>query len=441
MNRREFSRLTLTLTPRILVGMVVFALAGNARGVVTEDVKKSDVMAAYAATIAADVKQSVAALVSGTGSAAARDELVRNASMRTDGPGVSTATPAYLDAYAEALNKELLPLAQNSNLSVRLNAAIVAARVAQVANNARLSESIVGFVNDKSDPVVLWGIRGSLRVLPSLLKLPAGAKHALLQAIVDAMKKHPEGVATGWIANDAYTALTLDFNVNRKALTPAMIAGTIDAMQNLLAVRLDRYKIEVPPNTAADRIGTNYLTDGTVWATQNAQQQTRTVQLASDLLSLAAQQLEAQAKTNNTADVGELADTINRTAKAMSVAASAANQPGIVSALQPATLIQRLTPPAQIIESVRGVYAAIKASPKFNGITEPPRIQGTKAAPTPTTAPTDVAPGTVNPPPPPPPLPPVVTPPAGGGAGRPGGGTGPGAGPGTVPPRTAPPAR
>jgi hypothetical protein len=441
MNRREFAR----LTPKILVGMLAFALAGSARAAVPEDVKKADVMNAYLATIAADVKQEVATLVAGTGSAVARDALVKNASMRTDAPGVSTATPAYLDAYADALNKELLPLAQNPNLTVRLNAAIVAARVAQVANNARLADSMVAFVNDKSDPVVLWGIRGSLRVLPSLLKLPAGPKHPLLTAIVDAVKKHPEGVAAGWIANDAYTALTLDFNANRKALTPTMIAGTVDAVQNLLAVRLDRYKVEVPPNTAADRLGTTYLTDTTVWGVQSPQQQTRTVQLASDLLSLAAQQLEAQSKANNAADVGELAITINWTAKALSVAAAAANQPAIVSALQPATLIQKMTPPSQIMENVKGVYAAIKASPKFNTITEAPKIQGTKAAPVPTTAPTDL-PGAaaVNPPPPPPP--PVIPPPAtptgpGGAAPRPGGPGPGGAGPGTAPPRPAPPAR
>jgi hypothetical protein len=421
--------------------MLVVALAGSAWGAVPEDVKKSDVMNAYTATIAADVKQAIASLVGGTGGASARDELVRNAQMKADGPGVSMATPAYLDAYADILANELLPLAQNPNLTVRLYAAIIAARVAQVANNTRLADTCQAFVNDKSDPVVLWGIRGARWVIPSLLKNPLAAKHTLLPAVVDAVKKHSEGVAAGWIAGDAYSALSLD-GVNRKQITAAMFAGTIDPVQNLLAARLDRYKVEVPANTRSDQAGVSYLTDGTVWATQTPQQQTRTMQLLSDLISLAAQQLEAQAKNNNNTDVADLAQTINWTAKGISVAAGAANQPGIVSAVQPATIITRSTPVPQIMEAVNGVYPAIKASAKFSTVTEPPKIQGTKAAPAPATAPSELPPGTTVPPPPPPPPPPPVPAPTGGtGAPGPAGAPRPG-GPGAAtPPRPTPPAR
>ncbi len=39
--------------------------------------------------------------------------------------GQPNATAAYLDAYTQALNTQLLPLAQSSNVHARLNAAIV----------------------------------------------------------------------------------------------------------------------------------------------------------------------------------------------------------------------------------------------------------------------------------------------------------------------------
>src|SRR5688572_25720939 len=87
----------------------------------------------------------------------ARNALVNEAMVN----GLPQATAAYLDFYAQALNQALLPLAQHPSPRVRLNAAIVAAEVARIANNIHLAPVAAAFLNDKSDGIVLWGMKAA----------------------------------------------------------------------------------------------------------------------------------------------------------------------------------------------------------------------------------------------------------------------------------------
>jgi hypothetical protein len=420
----------------MIFAALVIAAGSIARGEIPVTVKTADDVTQSASAIAQTIKANVDRLKGGE--PAAREALVSDALINNQiKEGTSTASPAFLDAYADALNRELLPLAQEKNVAVRLNAAIVAARVAQLANNARLADAITAFAKDKSEPVALWGIRGARWVIPALLRGPfANPKHALIATVVDAVKSHPEGQGSGWLAMDAYDALTMDVfdQARRKKLTPQMLAASVEPLQNLLAVRLDQYKVGVPASASAERSGTRYLTDAAVWQLETPAQQTRTVQLLSDLMSLAAQ----QAQQANPGDLSELAVTISFAAKGLSVAAEGAQQPGIVDALKAATAIAKGTSPQQIQAAVQAVYPAIKASSKFSAVTPPPAVQDHKAAPAPASAPSTLpagaGPSTLPPPPPLPPAPepaapPVRQPPAGGPANRPPGGT---------PPRTPP---
>src|SRR5689334_1207421 len=54
-------------------------------------------------------------------------------------PTAPAPSDQFLDVYAEVLNKQLQPLAKSDNVRVRLNIAIIAARVAEKAHNVRLS--------------------------------------------------------------------------------------------------------------------------------------------------------------------------------------------------------------------------------------------------------------------------------------------------------------
>jgi hypothetical protein len=410
MNRREFGRANFGL---LLI--VMLALAPTAWGnAIPNEVKQADDVSAYQTSITEAVKASVADLAAGKEEA--RDELINDALLPGQlNNGMSTASPAYLDAFDAALNTALVDLAKNNELSVRLNAAIVAARVAGLSNNTRLADAIQAFVEDKSDAVVLWGVRGARAIIPDLLRGPfKNPNHPLITAVVDSVNKHKDGVAAGWIATAAYDALALDlFNQNHGGrVTPDMISGTIEPLQKLMAERLDQYKVEVPPDTAADRTGASYLTDGGVWAAQTPEQQVRTMQLLSNLLSLAAQQAQAQSKTENSTDIGELLNTVQLTARAISVAAQNAGEPALVSAVSPVTALSKAMPPAKALKLVEAVYPAFKQTTKFTNVTEPPTIQATKAAPPPASAPTKLPPGMaapLPPPPPPPPPPPTET--------------------------------
>ncbi|HEX8525028.1 MAG TPA: hypothetical protein VF669_22445 [Tepidisphaeraceae bacterium] len=433
MNRRELWPPTSKLT----VGLLICLLTSSIWATPIPDATKSLAALTPADTtaISSALQSSIEALVQGT--PRAREDLIGNALIGGQlNAGASTASPAFLSALATELDKQLLPLAKNQNLTIRLNAAIVAARVAQYANNAQLANTVLAFVNDQAEPVTLWGVRGARWIIPNLLGGPfANPKHQLISAVVNAVKAHPEGIAAGWIASDAYEALGLDLNdPNRaKKVTPAMIAGTVEPMQNLLAVRADLYKTQVPANTVADRSGMNYLVNARVWTAQNAQQQTRTVQLLSDLMSLAVQQAVAQAQANNASDASELLLTVSQAAKALSVAAAGAQEPALNNAVTPATAIGKTTSAEQAASLVNAVFPAIRTSAKFKTVNEPPKIQGTKAAPPTTLAPTTMPEGGTPPPPPPPPPPPT----GGGTTGLPGATIPPV--PGQTGPRPAPP--
>jgi hypothetical protein len=414
----------------VLVGQVglLSLFVTPALGQIGNDIKTASNVTGNAPAIAATVKKDVAALAASP-NATTRNVLISNAMV----PG-SAASVAFLDAYTISLNTELQALEKDPNLAVRLNGAIVAAQVAEKANNARLAEAITAFVNDKSEPVAMWGLRGAKWVIPSLIKPPVNnPKHPLFDAIINAVKTHHTGLASGWIATDAYSALALELNPSnaKDRPTPAMLTAMITPVQNVLAVRIDQYKEGVPASPTADAIGTGFLSHPAVWPVQTPAQQLRTLQLYSDLLSLAAQQLAAP--SINETDKNELTTVIKLVGSAIAVTAPA-NSP-LAAASKQTNTVGRAMPPAQIQQIVDGIYPALIKDPKYKTLTAPPKIVDTKPAPAPATAPTTLptGPGTEAPIPPPPPVPPPsVPPPAAGGAA-------PGPGPGRPPPGGARP--
>ena len=193
----------------------------------------------------------------------------------------------------------------------------------------------------------------------------------MIQSIVPAVQAHSEGVAAGAIAVDAYNALALDLltPARRKLATPDVIKSTIEPIQSLLAARLALYRKGIPPQPAAETRGTSYLTNGAIWSVQTPTQQVRSMQLMSDLLSLAAQQSKA-AK-----DPSELILTIVHTAKAMSVAADASGAPQISQVLLPLTQLKGGTSPDEVLRLVNGVYPVIKGVVRFAAVTPPPTVE------------------------------------------------------------------
>ena len=62
-----------------------------------------------------------------------------------------------------------MPIAQNPDVRVRLNAAIICAGVARKTGGARLTRSTAAFLKDPSDAVALWGLQSAKYVIPALV--------------------------------------------------------------------------------------------------------------------------------------------------------------------------------------------------------------------------------------------------------------------------------
>ena len=293
--------------------------------------------------------------------------------------GQPSASATYLDVYAQTLNQQLLPLTKHPSARVRLNAAIVTANVAVIANNIHLAPTALAFLSDQSDAIVLWGMKAARAIIPAELAFPGQFNAALTNAIVPTVVKHSHGQVAGAIALEAYAALSID--VWGRNPPPAQINPMIPHMLTLLHERLKLYIKGVPPSPRAEQTGTNFLTNPKVWPLLNKDQQVEAMQAIVDLISLAGQQAQAA----NPGDFFELVQTIQRAASGVSTVLP----PNSAQALAPAAaLVPGKDSKATVQQAVQGVLQAVKAVPQFGQLKDPPQIQGTEAAPPPAAAPT-----------------------------------------------------
>jgi hypothetical protein len=118
-------------------------------------------------------------------------------------------------------------------------------------------------------------------------------------------------------------------------------------------------------------------------------QQVQTLQLYSDLLSLAAQQLAVP--TINEKDRDELITMVKLVGSAIAVTADP-NSP-LAIASKGVMDIQKALPPDQILLRVNALHPAILKTPKFAAVKPPPKIVDHKPAPAPATEPTTLPAG------------------------------------------------
>ena len=311
--------------------------------------------------------------------ARARNALINEAMVN----GLPNATPTYLDAYAQAVNTQLLPLAQHPSPRVRLNAAIVTADVARISNNIELAPAALAFMNDKSEAVVLWGMKAARWIIPAQLRVPVGGFNKnLADAIVPAVQKHSKGHVAGAIVTEAYDALTLDVLDQQMfaKVMPQQVAQIAPYVLALLQSRVALYQKGVPPAPTADATGTRFLTDPKTWPTLG-QQQVAAVQAMSDVIALAAQ----QAQTANAGDRIELALLVRQAGLAAATLAPAAQGTAIQQA---ANYNPAQATPQQVAAVAEGVKAGLKATPQFANLKPAPAIVGNAPAPPPASAPT-----------------------------------------------------
>ncbi|HET6251709.1 MAG TPA: hypothetical protein VFE47_28750 [Tepidisphaeraceae bacterium] len=268
------------------------------------------------------------------------------------------ASTGFLDAYALSLNAHLLPLTKNKDARVRLNAAIVAARVAAKAKNGRLAPVTLALLKDSSDAVVLWALQSAKFVVPPLLAIQ-DSKDAddLGKAVVQAAQTH----TTPSVIEEAYHTLLLDPTPQGPSLVGDISPKVLSSfLQNTLALYDFRVKLydtepEPPKDSQLDTAATVFLTSDKVWGVQTKAQQGQTLAL---MLALA----RGAAKQNAAVPSPEMFDVVKRTGQALSVVAN--RMPGQKEFSDAAKKLSQLpnsASPDEINPALDSLEAAIKA--------------------------------------------------------------------------------
>jgi hypothetical protein len=287
----------------------------------------------------------------------ARDKLTTGA----NAVGTETASADYQSQYAGTMNDALLPLTKNADMRTRLLAGVVAGRVAERMNNARLEPVAVALLNDKSDAVVLWGMRTARYVLPWILQNPM-QKSALPDAMANALLNHPRIP----IANDAYEGA----NLPPQTSGPTLLAAAQQVI-HMLHARVQVYEKTCPVDPSADATGTTFLSS-TAWSVLPAGQRLDSAQQISDLMSVMAQRCLADGPSSFPRIIAGLQPV----AAAVFVIGNADQAPGVVNAARPVALqhFQANTPPQDILTLVQKVYPALVSVPEFSKLQAPPKV-------------------------------------------------------------------
>ena len=227
-----------------------FAAAAASGALIPSNIKSSSSPSAFHGLIVDAINKEAAALATGNPTAVktARDHLIAEA----EGHEGVVATPEYQAEYAADLVPALSPLLTNRSWLVRLNAAVVAGRVADIVHVAGVADQFAklsaAMLKDKRTEVVIWGMKTAKFVLGSLLQKNGNAD-GFAKLIVATVKAHPD---SGPIVEEAYGALTLEPYQNLGqigTLTSAVLPALLDLMQ----LRTEQYRSQdLPPSPMAE---------------------------------------------------------------------------------------------------------------------------------------------------------------------------------------------
>ncbi len=307
---------------------------------------------------------------------AGREKLVTEASSAGSPP----ASPDYQRIYATTLNGALTPVLSSPNVAARLNAAIAVARIAEKTSSAALAPAVTTLLADKSEAVRLWALRAAKFVLPAVLQTNAASGNTLINAIVTAGKSDPGGM----LMSDAYEALSLNFTDSAK-YTPAqwttMVGATVPVLLKTASERAEMYKTGIPPTPAAEKPALTILTTNSIWRVETVAQQVQTVQLLSDLLSLAANRATALQGP----DREQVLLLVQHVGRVIWVAGANVNDNNVKAITPPITTIGANTTNDKILAAVAPVYPALIKVKGWEKLTPPPSLGEGTAAPAPAT--------------------------------------------------------
>jgi hypothetical protein len=280
----------------------------------------------------------------------ARDALVAQV-------GVSGATPSFVQVYSTSLAADMTAknLAAAPDVRTRLNAAIVVARVAMVANNTAFADLATAFAQDKSEAVAIWGVKASQPIIPALL-LGGNNAQALATAVINAVKAQPDSEV---IPDDAYNALTMN-EAARIKIKAAALKAYVAYPLGLLEYRVSLYQAGVPKSPKSDGLGTAYLAGRYGWGVMDSKQQSQTANLLVALANGAANQIEPSH--------GELISLIQAGAQALQTIARSMGDTAMESAAKDLVGIGQNSTKEDVQKKIKPVEDAVKARFGANAI-------------------------------------------------------------------------
>ncbi len=231
--------------------------------------------------------------------------------------GSQPASPDYQAVYAEAVAAEAkTAFAGTKDPRVKLNIAIVLARVAENAPQSRLEPVVATLLADPDSVAFqVWGIRAARYIIPELVKINSAS--GLITRIVTIVKANPSGP----LAEEAYEAL-------KPTTDPKILAALVDPLLALAEVRIAKLQAGYPEDPSCDYKPFYALAQNGVWDKISTVQRVHAMQLMANAMAWGAFRADEQ-KAPVRDHLGVL---INKSAGSLFVMASITGQTTTIAA-------------------------------------------------------------------------------------------------------------
>ncbi len=282
--------------------------------------------------------------------------------------GQLVASAVFKRIYATALNDAMTSLPAKADIRTRLNAAIITARVAQLAQNAQLSRATQKFLGDQTMPVALWGMKASRWILPYEAATPLfDANNDLLKAISAAAEKFPVGP----VMEEAYEALSLQLANPDVTVKPAQgaIQIVVPVVQGLIDDRAQMAAKGEIDQPLAETRGSNFLANPEVWRAQAPASRVRSVQVMIDLLSVSADNCA------NPAAKSACVLVMQDLGRALYVVGLNENNKSVQAEATTVSKLRNDVSPAAARESADALISALRAHASFKDLTAPQKAE------------------------------------------------------------------
>jgi hypothetical protein len=286
---------------------------------------------------------------------------------------------AYLADLAKLMMDALTNPAGPPPVRARMEFAIIANDLGSSSHNLVFVPLVTQLVGDSADPVVHWAEKAAGKILQdALTNDPTGpTTTALVQQIIASIGSsgHASTPMAAQIADSAIKSLILFSGNGMPApiLPPASLSAQANYIMDLEKARISLYMTGVPESPYSDSFTATVLLDPAKWATFTAAQQMRSVQEASDLISVIGQRYGQGTHGGQNSEMLHGMKTEADSLRAMEQALF--NNKPLDDALAAVHNLNVGSQPATVATAGQNVYAALLATPKFSTLTPPPTVQ------------------------------------------------------------------